>query len=142
MHFAAAALQNAAGQRLGLARITWARTLRPLSHELPWSQSLDAPAGGSYLRFVQYEQNRPGELRIRGAGPTLAYEIVEPTTGSQPASALTCLCLHGNSSHRGIWRLVARELQSAAACFSTSVGMARASMSRRRHTIPSTTQKT
>lgn len=64
----------------------------------------------SYLRFVQYEQDRAGELRIRGAGPTLAYEIVGPTTGSQSASAVTCLCLHGNSSHRGIWRLVAREL--------------------------------
>ena len=64
----------------------------------------------SYLRFVQYEQERAGELRIRGAGPTLAYEIVGPTTGSQSASAVTCLCLHGNSSHRGIWRLVAREL--------------------------------
>ena len=64
----------------------------------------------SYLRFVQYEQDRAGELRIRGAGPVLAYEIVGPTTGSQSASAVTCLCLHGNSSHRGIWRLVAREL--------------------------------
>jgi pimeloyl-ACP methyl ester carboxylesterase len=64
----------------------------------------------SYLRFVQYEQDRAGELRILGAGPTLAYEIVGPTTGSQSASAVTCLCLHGNSSHRGIWRLVAREL--------------------------------
>jgi pimeloyl-ACP methyl ester carboxylesterase len=59
---------------------------------------------------MQYEQNRAGELRIRGAGPTLAYEIVEPTTGPQSTSALTCVCLHGNSSHRGIWRLVARQL--------------------------------
>ena len=61
-----------------------------------------------YLRFVQYEQNRAGELRIRGAGPTLAYEIVGPTTGSQSASALTCLCLHGNRSHdhAGVARLL------------------------------------
>jgi pimeloyl-ACP methyl ester carboxylesterase len=59
---------------------------------------------------MEYERDQAGELRIRGAGPALAYEIVGPTTGSQSASSLTCLCLHGNSSHRGIWRLVAREL--------------------------------
>jgi pimeloyl-ACP methyl ester carboxylesterase len=31
-------------------------------------------------------------------------------TAPPAPSALTLLCLHGNSSHRGIWRLVAREL--------------------------------
>jgi pimeloyl-ACP methyl ester carboxylesterase len=49
-------------------------------------------------------------LRIRGAGPTLAYETVGPTTDPPPMSEVTLLCLHGNSSHRGVWRPVAREL--------------------------------
>ena len=66
---------------------------------------------GSYLRIEHmYEQDRAGELRVRGAGPTLSYEIVGPTTDPQPASAVTCLCLHGNSSHRGVWRPVSRKL--------------------------------
>src|SRR4030095_11305232 len=47
---------------------------------------------------------------IRGAGPTLSYEIVGPTMASSPMSLLTLLCLQGNSSHRGVWRLVAHEL--------------------------------
>jgi pimeloyl-ACP methyl ester carboxylesterase len=51
-----------------------------------------------------------GSLRVRDAGPTLTYEMVGPTTGPAVTSPLTLLCLHGNSSHRGIWRLVAREL--------------------------------
>ena len=50
-------------------------------------------------------------LRVRGAGPTLSYEIVGPTTEPPVESAVTLLCLHGNSSHRGVWRLVARELR-------------------------------
>ena len=41
--------------------------------------------------------------RIGGEGPSLAYEILE---GGQP----TIVFLHGNSSHRGIWRWVAAEL--------------------------------
>lgn len=41
----------------------------------------------------------------------LSYEIVGPPTDSPHASAVTLLCLHGNSSHRGVWRLVARELR-------------------------------
>lgn len=49
-------------------------------------------------------------LRVLGAGPTLSYEVVEPTTDASPASAVTLLCLHGNSSHRGVWRPVARKL--------------------------------
>src|SRR5205809_8121265 len=49
-------------------------------------------------------------LRVRGAGPTLSYEIVGPATEPPVESAVTLLCLHGNSSHRGVWRLVAREL--------------------------------
>ncbi|MFQ5946849.1 MAG: alpha/beta fold hydrolase [Anaerolineae bacterium] len=50
-------------------------------------------------------------LRIRGAGPTLSYEVVGPTTDLPPASRITLLCLHGNSSHRGVWRPVARQLR-------------------------------
>src|SRR5438128_11470908 len=41
----------------------------------------------------------------------LSYEIVGPPADSLHASAVTLLCLHGNSSHRGVWRLVARELR-------------------------------
>src|SRR3989442_5963794 len=51
------------------------------------------------------------QLRFRGPGPTLSYEIVGPTTGLPQADAMTLLCLHGNSSHRGVWRPVARELR-------------------------------
>src|SRR5437867_4888726 len=40
----------------------------------------------------------------------LSYEIVGPPADSPHASAVTLLCLHGSSSHRGVWRLVAREL--------------------------------
>src|SRR6266508_1494704 len=50
------------------------------------------------------------QLRVRGAGPTLSYEAFGPTAGAPTASAITLLCLHGNSSHRGVWRPVAREL--------------------------------
>src|SRR2546422_1047192 len=50
-------------------------------------------------------------LRFRGPGPTLSYEVVGPPTGLPPADAMTLLCLHGNSSHRGVWRPVARELR-------------------------------
>jgi pimeloyl-ACP methyl ester carboxylesterase len=50
-------------------------------------------------------------LQVRGAGPSLSYEIVGPTTDPSPTSAVTLLSLHGNSSHRGVWRLVARELR-------------------------------
>ena len=46
--------------------------------------------------------------RVRSAGPTLSYEIVGPTIA--PANAVTLLCLHGNSSHGGVWRLVAQQL--------------------------------
>ena len=49
-------------------------------------------------------------LRVEAAGPTLAYEMVEPTASVAPHSPVTLLCLHGNSSHRGIWRLVVQEL--------------------------------
>lgn len=50
------------------------------------------------------------QLRVAGAGPTLSCEVV---AADEPATRppLTLLCLHGNSSHRGIWRLVARELR-------------------------------
>src|SRR2546430_2528697 len=41
----------------------------------------------------------------------LSYEIVGPQADSPHASAVTLLCLHGNSSHRGVWRLAARELR-------------------------------
>jgi len=49
-------------------------------------------------------------LRVRCAGPTLSYEIVEPAADPSRQSPATLLCLHGNSSHRGVWRLVARRL--------------------------------
>jgi len=49
-------------------------------------------------------------LRVTGAGPTLSYEIVEPAADPSKQSPVTLLCLHGNSSHRGVWRLVARQL--------------------------------
>ena len=52
-------------------------------------------SGGEYCRVV-------------AAGPTLAYEVV---TSSDVSSSLTLFCLHGNSSHRGIWRTVAGQLQ-------------------------------
>jgi pimeloyl-ACP methyl ester carboxylesterase len=51
----------------------------------------------------------PDGRRALGAGPTLAYEVVRPADSGRPAQP-TLLCLHGNSSHRGIWRPVAREL--------------------------------
>ena len=40
----------------------------------------------------------------------LSYEIVEPAANPSQQSPVTLLCLHGNSSHRGVWRLVARQL--------------------------------
>ena len=49
-------------------------------------------------------------LRVTGAGPTLSYEIVEPVADPSGRSPVTLRCLYGNSSHRGVWRLVAREL--------------------------------
>src|SRR5437867_10122835 len=51
------------------------------------------------------------QLRFRGPGPTLSYEVVGPSIDLPPANAMTLLCLHGNSSHRGVWRPVARELR-------------------------------
>ena len=51
------------------------------------------------------------QLRFRGPGPTLSYEVVGPSIDLPPADAMTLLCLHGNSSHRGVWRPVARELR-------------------------------
>src|SRR5438094_10246122 len=50
-------------------------------------------------------------LRFRGVGPALSYEAVGPTAALPPADAMRLLCLHGNSSHRGVWRPVARELR-------------------------------
>lgn len=50
-------------------------------------------------------------LRVRGAGPMLAYEIVGPPAASDGEGAPTLLCVHGNSSHRGMWRPVAHELR-------------------------------
>jgi pimeloyl-ACP methyl ester carboxylesterase len=52
-----------------------------------------------------------GRRRVPGAGPLLSYEIVGPTLDVSPAPRLTLLCLHGNSSHGGVWRLVAQELR-------------------------------
>jgi pimeloyl-ACP methyl ester carboxylesterase len=60
---------------------------------------------------VMLGQSLADHVRIPGAGPTLSYETIGPTTDSPSASAITLLCLHGNSSHRGVWRPVARELR-------------------------------
>src|SRR6266508_1594713 len=57
------------------------------------------------------ERPAAAPLRVRGAGPTLSYEVLEPTVDPPPAGVMTLLCLHGNSSHRGVWRPVARELR-------------------------------
>src|SRR5262249_41771366 len=65
---------------------------------------------GAYLPLVMLERSAAEHLRIRGAGPTLSYEILGPATDPPPAREVTLLCLHGNSSHRGVWRPVAREL--------------------------------
>ncbi len=59
---------------------------------------------------VMSGQASADHVRIPSAGPTLSYETIGPTTDSPPANAITLLCLHGNSSHRGVWRPVAREL--------------------------------
>lgn len=56
------------------------------------------------------EQPRIDCRRILGSGPTLSYEVVS-SAPSSTSSPVTLLCLHGNSSHRGIWRLVARQLR-------------------------------
>ena len=56
------------------------------------------------------EQAPTGHPRLHGAGPSLSYEVVGPTTDQSSVSAVTLLCLHGNSSHRGVWRFVAQEL--------------------------------
>ncbi len=56
------------------------------------------------------EQPRIDCGRILGSGPTLSYEVVS-SAPSSTSSPVTLLCLHGNSSHRGIWRLVARQLR-------------------------------
>ena len=61
---------------------------------------------------VRPASNDPGDERCRvvAAGPTLAYEVV--ASGEAGASASpTLLCLHGNSSHRGVWRPVAKRLR-------------------------------
>jgi pimeloyl-ACP methyl ester carboxylesterase len=50
-----------------------------------------------------------GETKmVGGPGPTLACEVIEPPEGE--GAAPTLLLLHGNGSHRGIWRNVASHL--------------------------------
>jgi pimeloyl-ACP methyl ester carboxylesterase len=56
------------------------------------------------------EQPRVQRGQILGSGPTLSYEVV-PSAPGRVSSPVTLLCLHGNSSHRGVWRLVAQELR-------------------------------
>src|SRR6266508_4945159 len=74
-----------------------------------WSTAVAASHLSRVPRMLDKEP--PAEqLRVRGAGPTLSYEAFGPTAGAPTASAITLLCLHGNSSHRGVWRPVAREL--------------------------------
>lgn len=72
---------------------------------------LDAPMPDTYLRFVHiFEDAAARQPRVRGAGPTLSYETIGPTTNPSSTSTPSLLCLHGNSSHRGVWRPVVREL--------------------------------
>jgi pimeloyl-ACP methyl ester carboxylesterase len=47
--------------------------------------------------------------RITAAGPALAYEVV--SSGELAPTSPTLLCLHGNSSHRGVWRPAAERLR-------------------------------
>jgi pimeloyl-ACP methyl ester carboxylesterase len=56
------------------------------------------------------EASRGRSGRLQTPYTTLAFEIVEPATEAALHSPLTLLCLHGNSSHRGVWRPVSREL--------------------------------
>jgi pimeloyl-ACP methyl ester carboxylesterase len=109
LHFAAAAVQNAAlrGQRPSGPSRQWswpqALTLATLV------RLLDAPLSAAYRDVVNgTDDAATARRRVRGAGPALSYEVVGPTVA--PAPQLTLLCLHGNSSHRGVWRLVAQEL--------------------------------
>lgn len=60
---------------------------------------------------MAHDQPNADQRRVRGAGPMLSYEVMGPAVGSSAASVITLLCLHGNSSHRGVWRPVARELR-------------------------------
>ena len=72
---------------------------------------LDGFRYAAYLEVVdRFDHAAIEHSQIGGAGPTLSYEIVGPTNLSF-TNAVTLLCLHGNSSHRGVWRLVARELR-------------------------------
>lgn len=52
----------------------------------------------------------PRPQYVRGAGLLLAYEVLEPSAGAPARAPAALLCLHGNSSHRGIWRPVAEGL--------------------------------
>ncbi|MGH9657853.1 MAG: glycine/betaine/sarcosine/D-proline family reductase selenoprotein B, partial [Bryobacteraceae bacterium] len=48
--------------------------------------------------------------RVTASGPMLGYELVQARDANTSRS-LSLLCLHGNSSHRGIWRPVAERLR-------------------------------
>src|SRR5207247_2859932 len=72
---------------------------------------LDASMPDTYLRFVHISEDAAaGPPPVRGAWPTLSYETIGPTTNPSSTSTPSLLCLHGNSSHRGVWRPVVREL--------------------------------
>lgn len=47
---------------------------------------------------------------VRGLGPALVYETLDPVREASSQRLPTLLCVHGNSSHRGIWRPVAARL--------------------------------
>jgi esterase len=88
-------------RRLVPGRLGISRRVSPLTSTTP----------GTYLPGVAAPDHDAGIYgRVRVNGPTLAYEVVEPTVEPMEAGPITLLCLHGNSSHRGVWRLVAREL--------------------------------
>jgi len=74
-------------------------------------RSLDGLLPAAYVRLVETSgRTSVARFRIHAAGPTLSYEIVGPTSVPTPTDAVTLLCLHGNSSHGGVWRLVAQQL--------------------------------
>jgi hypothetical protein len=110
-----------------------AAAARPLGHVLT------VPRWPVYREFVLMRETSLAidRVRVGGAGPTLSYEVVKKAD-TAACSLLTLLCLHGNSSHRGMWRLVARELREYRSVLSTTAVTATATMYRRRPTTLST----
>ena len=47
---------------------------------------------------------------VEGDGPRLAYELREPRNSPSAPGLPTLLCIHGNTSHRGVWYPAAGQL--------------------------------